>query len=119
MKTVPVSVHEKNLRAMRCAVSDRYGVTLHHCHGGSMLKLGPDWPNPGEGQRANPFLQIPLAAEYHVGYYGIDNGLGRYNGVREWEEAFGEQLGFLGETNGQLTYDLWEQAEQWRRVNRG
>ena len=117
-KIVPVSVHDRNLRAMRCVVSDRWPVTLHHCHGGSMLKLMSVSPNPGMAQRSNPFFQIPLLAEYHVGQFGIDSGMGRYKGVKEWEKAFGEQATFLEEINGQLTYDLWKQAAQWEQCNR-
>lgn len=110
---VPVSVHERTLRNMRCVVSGSIYVTLHHAHGGSMLTLGPEFANPGMGQRNNPFFQIPVHAQYHVGEYGIDTGMGKIRTVEEWEEAFGSQVDFLHEVNGQLTYDLWEQARLW------
>jgi len=83
-----------------------------------MLTLAPEFPNPGGSQRNNPFFQIPLAAEYHVGKYGIDTGMGIYKGVAEWEEAFGTQLGFLVVVNGLVSYDLWEEAREWQQINR-
>lgn len=83
-----------------------------------MLELAPEFPNPGVAQRNNPFFQIPLHLEFHTGGYGIDNGQGWYKGVKEWEEAFGTQLGFLVDVNGRLTYDLWEQAREWQKTNR-
>jgi len=111
---VSVTRHEKALRAMRCVVSDRHQVTLHHCHGGSMLDLGAEFPNPGMGQRNNPFLQIPLVAEYHVGQNGIDQGMG----VKSWEEKYGDQVTYLKRVNWNLPYDLWEQARLWQQKNR-
>ena len=107
---MPITVHEKNLRQMSCVISCRKPVTLHHCKSGSMNDLGPEYPNPGRSQKQNPFLQIPLHAKYHIGDYGIDSGMG----VETWEDAFGSQLDFLHETNGQLIYDIWEQAVLWR-----
>lgn len=118
MKLIPVSIHEKTLRKLRCVVSNRPEVTLHHCHGGSMLTLAPEFPNPGGGQRNNPFFQIPLNHEFHTGGYGIDTGMGWYKGVKEWEEAFGTQLGFLVVVNGLVSYDLWEEAREWQQINR-
>ena len=117
MKTVAVSAHEKNLRAMRCVVSHNpFGVTLHHCHGGSMRYI--EGGSPGMGQRSNPFYQIPIHANYHVGEFGIDTGMGPIKSVEQWEDTFGTQLEFLTEVNGLLSYDLWEQADQWHQSNR-
>ena len=111
---LPVSLHEKNLREMRCVVSMRQtSLTLHHCHGGSMLELGPEFPNPGGAQRANPFFQIPLDEEYHIGDYGVD-----VIGVLTWENLFGSQLEHLRDVNEELGYDIWEQARLWLQSNR-
>lgn len=108
---ISVSRHEKNLREMRCVVTEMYPVTLHHCHGGSMLRFGPEFQNPGMAERNNPFFQIPIMLEYHTGPRGIDGSMG----VETWEAAFGEQLELLHELNEQLPYDLWEQALLWSK----
>ena len=113
MERIPVSVHEKRLRQMRCVISAHTEVTLHHTHGGSMLILDLDLPNPGMAQRNNPFLQIPIHAQYHTGEYGVDTGMGKFKSVEQWEEAFGSQVSFLHEVNAQLPYDLWQQARRW------
>ena len=78
-----------------------------------MLDLGPAFQNPGMGERNNPFFQIPILLKYHVGPMGIDGS----TGVVEWERTFGSQVGFLHEVNGQLEYDLWEQATLWSKEN--
>lgn len=116
IKMVPVSRHEKNLRAMRCVVSSFPVVTLHHCHGGSML----EFPNgrPGMGERSNPFYQIPLWAKYHVGEFGIDTGMGEIKSVEQWEERFGTQADHLKEINEALDYDIWFEAGMWWAENR-
>lgn len=108
---VSVTQHEKNLRELRCAVTRNPQVTLHHCHGGSVKEAG--W-HVGMGQKQNPFLQIPLKADYHVGSLGIDSGIGVYT----WEKYFGTQMEHLEWVNGQLDYDIWEQAELWEKENR-
>ena len=97
---------------MRCVISHHYSVTLHHCHGGSMLEL-EGFENPGMAQRNNPFFQIPVHAQYHVGEYGIDTGMGQFKSVEQWEEAFGSQVSFLREVDALLPYDLWQQAKLW------
>jgi len=112
-RKISVSRHEKNLRELRCVVSMQYPVTLHHCHGGSMLDLGPGFPNPGMAEKNNPFLQIPLLLRYHTGSMAIDGSMG----VETWEEIFGKQVDFLIEVNGQLEYDIWEQAILWNNEN--
>ena len=116
IEMVPVSRHEKNLRAMRCVVSQVQPVTLHHCHGGSMLEVIGG--NPGMGQRSNPFYQIPLWAKYHVGRFGIDTGMGEIKSVEQWEERFGTQMDHLKEINEALDYNLWFQAGMWWAENR-
>ena len=108
---IAVSTHEKNLRELRCAVCRNPQVTLHHCHGGSIKDEG--W-HVGVGQKQNPFLQIPLKAEYHVGDLGIDYGYG----VRRWEEHFGTQMEHLQWVNDQLPYDIFVLAKAWDEANR-
>jgi len=110
---ISVSYHEGCLRDIRCIVTEMYPVTLHHCHGGSMLSLGPEYENPGMGERNNPFLQIPLMLEYHTGPRGIDGSLG----VDGWEALFGRQVDLLAEVNMKLEHNLWEQARMWAKVN--
>ncbi len=110
---ISVSRHEKNLRKLRCMVTMMYPVTLHHCHGGSMMELGLDFQNPGMGERNNPFLQIPLMLEYHTGTKGIDGSMG----VEAWEKIFENQLDLLIQVNDQLEYDIWEQAKLWSNEN--
>ena len=111
---VPISRHEKNLRQLRCVVSERSPVTLHHCHGGSMLVL---FENPGMGERACAYLQIPLHMDYHTGTFGIDAGTGTFKGVREWEAAFGTQTEHLTEVSGLLGYDVIASAKLWIQQN--
>jgi len=66
------------------------------------------------GQKQNPFLQIPLHAEYHVGIRGIDSGMG----VETWEAAFGTQLAHLIWVDEQLDYDIFLEARMWERKHR-
>lgn len=68
----------------------------------------------GMGQKQNPFLQIPLKADYHVGDMGIDSGMG----VETWEQRFGTQMEHLQWVNDQLPYDIFWMAEVWERKNR-
>jgi hypothetical protein len=108
---VSVSEHEKNLRQLRCCVTRNPYVTLHHCHGGSMKFA--DW-HVGMGQKQNPFLQIPLKAEYHVGDMGIDSGYG----VERWEKDFGTQMEHLAWVNDQLGYNIFAEAVRWETTHR-
>jgi len=101
--------HNRNLRQLVCVVSETPFITLHHCHGGSMLEHAA---NPGTSQRQNDALQIPLAALYHVGALGIDTGMGKFKGVAEWEAEFGTQIEHLEQTSWQLGYDVWELYEK-------
>ncbi len=113
-KLIPVSRHEKNLRQLKCIVSHRTPVTLHHCHGGSMKEV---FINPGMGQRACPYLQIPLHANYHIGEFGIDTGMGTTGWVAEWERTFGRQIDHLTEVSGLLGYDVIQSAKLWIEQN--
>lgn len=108
--SVTIRAHEKWLRTLPCSASGKYPVTLHHCHGGSMKELGPDFPARGKSRKNNPWFQIPLHAEYHVGKYGIDYGYG----VLSWERDFGRQLDMLHELNLMLDYDIFELAREWQ-----
>ena len=62
----------------------------------------------GTGQRQNPFLQIPLHHQYHVGNFGVDYGVG----VITREEQFGTQLSLLNWVDEELDYpmSIWEMA---------
>lgn len=83
--------HWKKVRALRCCITEKPYPTIHHCHGGSITEvLGYDW-SPGEGQKQNDWLVIPLDAEYHVGNHGIDYGMG----VLSWEKEYGTQIEHL------------------------
>ncbi len=116
IKMVPFSVHGRNLRELRCVISAGHPVTLHHCHGGSMLDMiGGSGNTRGTSQKTNPFYQIPIIMKYHTGEWGIDTGMG----VAAWEEQFGKQLDFLQEVNGLLSYDIFIQAGMWWAEQRG
>ena len=107
---ISVSKHEKYLRQLRCCVCRSPFVTLHHCHGGSILYSG--W-SVGMGQKQNPFLQMPLTIEYHTGDDGIDR-----IGVETWESRYGNQTDHLKWVNDQLPYDIFQQARFWEERNR-
>jgi len=107
---VSVSQHEKNLRELRCVVTNNPQVTLHHCHGASMKEMG--W-HVGMGQKQNPFLQIPLKADYHTGDMGVDR-----IGVETWEERFGRQWDYLVGVNDLLPYNIFAEAVRWEEENR-
>ena len=109
-RRISVSEHERRLRDMRCVVTESFPVSLHHCHSGSMCELGPEFPNPGWAQKQNPFLQIPLHIDVHVGPRGIDGSLG----VIYWEGLYGSQVEMLHEVNSLLPYDIFEQARLWQ-----
>jgi hypothetical protein len=76
-----------------------------------MKQLG--W-HVGVGQKQNPFLQIPLKAEYHVGDMGIDSGMG----VETWEERFGTQWDHLTWVNDQLGHNIFAEAVKWEEKHR-
>ena len=108
--------HEQIVRMVPCMVSDRTPVTIHHCHGGSM-KDG-HW-HVGMGQKQNPFLIIPLHADYHVGDHGIDYGIG----VKDWEYQYGTQAEHLLRLDSVLqnTFDysmsIIELAYSWQDIH--
>ena len=100
---ISVKEHWRTVASLPCMVSARPGVTLHHCHGGSMIERGVA---RGMGQKVSDYLVIPLHAEYHTGNYGIDSGMG----VDEWEALFGNQADMLDHLCEILGYDVWELA---------
>lgn len=93
-----------------CVISGQTPATIHHCHGGSMLERGV---HTGMAQKTSDWLVIPLAAEYHTGQFGIDNGMGKYKGVREWEKAFGEQSDFIDYLIIRSKINVWQKAGVW------
>ena len=103
-----VSEHHKNVRALRCVITNNPAVTLHHCHGGSLTELGyaSGMAQRGAGSEA---LVIPLKAEFHVGDEGIDYGVG----VETWERWYGTQIEHLKDIGEQLGYDLFSLAKDW------
>lgn len=105
-----ITAHIKRLRAMPCVISGDTRVTLHHCKGGSMRELLGCAGNPGKGRKVSDWLQIPLAARYHVGDFGIDTGMGIYKTKEQWEMAFGKQTDFLIRISRQLGYNVFERA---------
>lgn len=110
---ISVTQHEKNLRLLRCIVSHKIPPTLHHCHGGSMNYID-GLPNPGMAQKNNPFLQIPIHEDFHIGNWGVDSG----TGVERWEELFGPQEELLHEVSELLGYDVFQEALEWDKLNR-
>lgn len=103
--------HFENVRALGCCVSrTEFEVTIHHCRGGSIIDQFGKAQSPGEGQKQNHFLVIPLSAKYHVGDYGIDTGMGLFKSVKAWEACLGSQAHWLAWVNAQLDYDIFDLA---------
>ena len=115
MATAEIYRHWTAVAELGCAICrSTHSTTIHHCHGGSMLGLekigGGVWQNPGMAQKQNDWLVIPLHAMFHVGRYGIDNGMGRFKGVVDWEIELGNQLTHLEWVRGELGVDVFEKA---------
>lgn len=85
-------------------ISARPIVTLHHCHGGSMRQFGQ---LRGFGQKVSDYLVIPIHADYHIGQYGCDSGMG----IETWETRFGTQVEMLIEVSELLEYDVFKLAK--------
>jgi len=100
---ISVTQHHTNVRAMNCLISERPIVTLHHCHGGSMKRFGQ---LRGTGQKVSEYLVIPIHADFHVGDFGCDSGMGMIT----WEMKFGSQVTMLEEVSQHLGYDVFELA---------
>lgn len=90
-----------------CVISGQTPATIHHCHGGSMKARGV---HSGMSQKTSDWLVIPLAAEFHTGNRGIDNGMGIYKGVKAWEKEFGDQAKFLDVLSQQIDINVWAMA---------
>lgn len=70
--------------------------------------------SPGAGQKQNPFLQIPLHMDLHVGTKNaIDGAIN--GGVQSWESQWGTQVSHLAWTSRQLRYSIWTLA--WLRAS--
>jgi hypothetical protein len=96
--------HWETVGDMACIVSGAVGVTLHHCHGGSMKDIGV---MPGMAQKSNDWLVLPLAAQYHcIGSEGIDAG----KGVLTWEGEYGSQVMMLAKVWEKTGVNIFEKA---------
>lgn len=110
-----VSQHHANVRRLRCVVTDRPNVSLHHAQGGSvrgrLSAMGYD-PAKSLNQRGSgsEALVIPLAAELH--YFGMD-AIDGHIGRRTWEDKYGAQADHLDDVGRQLGYSLWELFRLW------
>lgn len=103
----PVKDHWANVRALGCCVSkSNVYVTLHHCHGGSMIDYFGDDGRAGMALKMSDYLVIPLAVKYHVNQFGVDSGVG----VRTWERMFAKQVYYLHWVNHQLPYCIFDAA---------
>jgi len=96
-----ISAHHAAVRQMRCCVTRRYPVTLHHVHGGSVTEEYPQLMR-GKAQKTSDWLVIPVVAELHVGRHGIDGAMT----VQDWEAAFGRQVDHLREVSEHVGYDV-------------
>jgi len=85
-----------------CVITRQSPTTIHHCRG----------IFTGMGQKTSDWLVIPLLAQFHTGDFGIDNGMGIYKGVNEWEKKFGKQAIFLDVICNRLDIDVWEMARK-------
>jgi len=98
-----IAAHHDAVRDLPCVVTGVRGVTLHHCHSGSMSESGI---NRGAGQRPSDWLVIPLLANLHIGPHGIDGN----RGVISWEEANGTQMEHLKSISQALGYNVFHAA---------
>ena len=98
-----LDAHWEVLGDFPCIVTGNRGVTLHHCHGGSMKDAGI---HRGMGQRPSDWLVIPIIDDLHTGARGIDSGMG----VLTWEERFGTQMHHLRKISRLPGYNVFELA---------
>lgn len=119
MPTTEIKKHWDKVAKIGCVITQSdYAVTIHHCHGGSMLYVD-GYQNPGVAQKANDWLVIPIIEAYHTGQYGIDNGMAKHNGEKglvAWERAYGNQVDFLDQVCFELGYNVWHKAGIDREV---
>jgi hypothetical protein len=110
--SVEIKAHWTRVAALRCLISTDTRVTLHHCHGGSMIGRGV---MRMKGRKTSDWLVIPIAARFHTGRYGIDMGS---MSVDRWERLFGTQAGMLDLVCARLGYDVWGRAASEWKSNR-
>lgn len=108
-----VRAHWDKVGILPCCLSWRRPVTLHHCHGGSMIDVLGSC-HRSLNQKTSDWLVIPLAAEFHStgGPYAIDGPMG----VVEWERRFGTQVDYLDGLCKALGYNVWKRAGIEREV---
>lgn len=113
-----IKEHHELVRGLRCVVTDRPRVSLHHVQGSSvgrrLAEMGYD-PLKSLNQRGSgsEALVIPLAPELHfAGADAIDGQMGRTT----WETRFGKQSDFVDEVSAQVGYDLWKLFVLWSSV---
>lgn len=119
-KTLPDAEQRRHwgrVAALGCIVTGSQAeVTIHHCRGGSIVReLGGEC-SPGGGERQNHWLVIPLHRVLHVGQAGIDNGLGLYKSVDDWERDNGELIEHLNEVSRRLNLNVFRKAGIERAV---
>lgn len=94
------------LTKMGCVVTrSTLGVTIHHCHGGSMKERGF---HREEGRKTSNWLVIPLYSFLHTGPDGID-GFPRMP-VVQWEAKHGRQADYIDRIIQVTGIDVWELA---------
>lgn len=113
-----VAQHHANVRRLRCVVTDRPNVSLHHAQGGSVGRRLAEMGLDGQkslNQKVSEALVLPLAAELH--YFGpdaIDGQIGRTS----WEDKYGAQADHLDDVGRLLRYSLWELHRLWMPESR-
>ncbi len=104
--SITIRQHWDNVGQLKCVVSGSNYITLHHCHGGSIIETWGSLAMPGTGQKQSDWLVIPLAAPFHTGQWGIDTAMS----VLDWEREFGTQVQHLKTVAGQLDYCIFTHA---------
>ena len=80
----------------------RQPAVIHHVIGADLTRMTG---GKSASQKANDWLVIPLAPEYHTGKLGIHQ-----LGVATWESQFGRQVDFLKRVCEQTGVDVFEKA---------
>ena len=105
-----VSGHHKNVRSLRCVVTQNPTVTIHHCHSGSMADFGYV---RGTSQRGvGEALVLPLKADFHCFDYA-GNAIDGSIGIRTWEEWYGTQMQHLHDVSALLGYNVFKLHAEW------
>jgi hypothetical protein len=107
---VPTEIrrHWGELVKLGCIVTGSHeGVTLHHCHSGSMAEIGFNRGSRRGEEDRNHWLVIPLHRDLHCwGPEAIDGS----KGVQSWEAEYGRQVDLLDEVCRRLNVDVWARA---------